>query len=266
MFTGSIWSSCMKMTTRINVIVPDLSGDCDPLQTDELYVMYLLHGLTANGDEWPRFTNLEYLAKKYNVAFVMPDVDRSFYTDMRNGIRYFEYVSRELPEFIGRWFRLPTDREHTFVAGESMGGYGACKVGFTYPERFGGIATLSGALDLPGFGRMCADGTFPDMPLGEFELMFGAGVPVPPEADVFALLEKAAELPEECRPLLCQFCGTEDFLLETNRRFDARATELGYDHLYMEWPGDHEWKFWQVAIQRALQYLIGFDREATPIW
>ena len=79
MFTGSIWSPSMRMTTRINVIVPDLSGDCDPLQTDELYVMYLLHGLTANGDEWPRFTNLEYLAKKYNVAFIMPDVDRSFY-------------------------------------------------------------------------------------------------------------------------------------------------------------------------------------------
>ena len=59
MFTGSIWSPSMRMTTRINVIVPDLSGDCDPLQTDELYVMYLLHGLTANGEEWPRFTNLE---------------------------------------------------------------------------------------------------------------------------------------------------------------------------------------------------------------
>ena len=264
MFTGSIWSPSMRMTTRINVILPDASGDCDPLQTDELYVMYLLHGLTANGDEWPRFTNLEYLAKKYNVAFVMPDVDRSFYTDMKDGIPYFSYVTQDLPDFVGRWFNLPRDRAHTFVAGESMGGYGACKVGLTYPERFGGIASLSGALDLPGFGRMCADGTFPDMPLGEFELMFGAGMQVPPEADVFSLLERAATLPE--RPRLCSFCGTEDFLLDVNRRFDARATELGYDHLYMEWAGDHEWRFWQVAIQRALQYLLGFDLEATPLW
>jgi len=264
MFTGSIWSPSMSMTTRINVIVPDLSGDCDPLQTDELYVMYLLHGLTANGDEWPRFTNLEYLAKKYNVAFIMPDVDRSFYTDMKDGIRYFRYVTKDLPAFVDTWFRLPTDRAHTFVAGESMGGYGACKVGFTYPERFGGIATFSGALDLPDFGRMCSDGTFPDMSLGEFELMFGEGAPVPPEAAVFALLEKAAKL--EDRPRLCSFCGTEDFLLETNRRFDARATELGYDHLYVEWEVDHEWRFWQVAIQRALQYLLGFDPETTPIW
>ena len=111
---------------------------------------------------------------------------------------------------------------------------------------------------------MCSDGTFPDMSLGEFELMFGEGAPVPPEADVFALLEKAAKL--EDRPRLCSFCGTEDFLLETNRRFDARATELGYDHLYVEWEGDHEWRFWQVAIQRALQYLLGFDPETTPIW
>ena len=256
----------MRMTTRVNVIVPDRSGDCDPLQTDDLYVMYLLHGLTANGDEWPRFTNIEYLAKKYNVAFVMPDVDRSFYTDMKNGIRYFGYVAHDLPEFVNTWFRIPTDRAHTLVAGESMGGYGACKLAFTYPERFGGVATLSGALDLPLFGQMCADGTFPDMPKGEFDLMFGAGNPVPPEADAFALLEKAAALSVAERPRLCSFCGTDDFLLDVNRRFDERATELGYDHLYREWEGDHEWRFWQVAIQRALQYLLGFDLETTPIW
>ncbi len=264
MFTGSIWSPSMKMTTRVNVILPDASGDCDPLQTDELYVMYLLHGLTANGDEWPRFTNIEYLAKKYHVAIVMPDVDRSFYTDMDGGIKYFKYVSRDLPRFVSEWFRLPTDREHTLVAGESMGGYGACKLGFTYPERFGGVATLSGALDLEGFGQMCEDGTFPDMKRREFDLMFGPGNPVPPEADVFALLERAASRPD--RPRLCQFCGTEDFLLDVNRRFDARATELGYDHLYMEWEGDHEWRFWQVAIQRALQWFMGFDMETTPLW
>ena len=134
------------------------------------------------------------------------------------------------------------------------------------PERFGGVATLSGALDLPLFGQMCADGIFPDMPKGEFDLMFGAGNPVPPEADAFALLEKAAALPVAERPRLCSFCGTDDFLLDVNRRFDERATELGYDHLYREWEGDHEWRFWQVAIQRALQYLLGFDLETTPIW
>ncbi|MBE6479121.1 MAG: alpha/beta fold hydrolase [Olsenella sp.] len=263
MFTGSIWSDSMRMTTRVNVILPDLSGDCDPLQTDELYVMYLLHGLSANADEWPRFTNIEYLAKKYNVAFVMPEVDRSFYTDMAGGIPYFRYVSQDLPAFVNEWFRLPCDREHTLVAGESMGGYGACKVGLTFPERFGGIATLSGALDIGDFGRMCADGTFPDMPRREFDLMYGGGE-VPPEDDVFALLEKATARPD--RPRLCQFCGKQDFLLETNRRFDARATELGYDHLYLEWEGDHEWRFWQVAIQRALQWFLGFDMESTPIW
>ena len=51
-----------------------------------------------------------------------------------------------------------------------------------------------------------------------------------------------------------------------NRRFDARATELGYDHLYLEWEGDHEWRFWQVAIQRALQFFLGLDMDETPLW
>ena len=264
MFSGSIWSPSMMMTTDINVCLPEASEDCDPLQTDEVFVVYLLHGLTANADEWPRFTNIEYLAKKYNVAFVMPEVERSFYTDMRDGIRYFDYVAKDLPAFVERWFNLPTDREHTFAIGQSMGGYGASKLGFTYPERYAGVAALSPVTDLADFGRMCADGSFEQMGVREFGLMFGDGEPVPAEADIFALAERASKRAD--RPRFCQFCGTEDFLVDMNRRFDAHMDALGYEHLYLEWAGEHEWRFWQVAIQRALQHLMGFDLATTPLW
>ena len=264
MFSGDIYSKSMKMTTHVNIILPDESTDADPLGGNELYTLYLLHGLTANGSEWARFSNIEYLAKKYNVAIIMPTVDRSFYTDMAGGIRYFSYLTEDLPDFVSSWLRLPTDREHTLIAGESMGGYGACKAAFTRLGSYGGVATLSGALDLADFGRMCETGEFDLMDRSEFDLMFGAGKPVPESADVFKLLEKAAV--SEVRPRLASFCGRQDFLADVNRRFDARATELGYDHLYMEWDGDHEWNFWRVAIQRALQYFLGYDLETTPLF
>ena len=264
MFSGDIYSKSMRMTTHLNVILPDRSGDADPLGDNELHTLYLLHGLTANCSEWVRFSNIEYLAKKYNVAVIMPEVERSFYTDMAGGIRYFSYLTEDLPEFVGSWLRLPTDREHTLIAGESMGGYGACKAAFNHPTRYGGVATLSGALDLADFGRMCETGEFDMMDKDEFDLMFGEGKPVPANADVFALLEHAAS--EPLRPKLASFCGQQDFLLDVNRRFDARANELGYDHLYMEWEGDHEWNFWRVAIQRALQYFLGYDLETTPLF
>ena len=67
-------------------------------------------------------------------------------------------------------------------------------------------------------------------------------------------------------PRICSFCGEQDFLLGQNRAFSARCDELGVEHLYMEWEGDHEWPFWDVAIQRGLQYLLGYDVSTMPIF
>lgn len=66
------------MNTSLNMILPDHSNDVDPLYDDEPKVLYLLHGLSGNEDEWIRFSKIEYYAKKYNFIIVMPRVDRSF--------------------------------------------------------------------------------------------------------------------------------------------------------------------------------------------
>ena len=78
----------------------------------------------------------------------MPAVNRSFYANEVHGDRYWDYVSEELPEIVGNFFRISQDPADTFVAGLSMGGYGALKLALTHPDRFAAAATLSGALDL----------------------------------------------------------------------------------------------------------------------
>ena len=78
----------------------------------------------------------------------MPDGGRSFYTDSGEGENYFSYVSSELVEYTRALFPLSRDREKTFAAGNSMGGYGAVKCALTRPDTFGACVTLSGALDL----------------------------------------------------------------------------------------------------------------------
>ena len=50
LFSGNFYAPSLRMATRVNVIVPDPSNDVDPLQTDDLSVLYLLHGLAANAD------------------------------------------------------------------------------------------------------------------------------------------------------------------------------------------------------------------------
>ena len=65
----------------------------------------------------------------------MPEVQRSFYTTGKVGIDYFHYVADELPAICGKWFHLDQRRENTFIAGESMGGYGAVKIALNRPEK-----------------------------------------------------------------------------------------------------------------------------------
>lgn len=108
LFKGTFYSSSLKMNTGINIIFPERSNDVDPLFTDEPKVLYLLHGLSGNEDEWTRFSKIEYYAKKYNFIIIMPRVDRSFYCNTTYKLNYFDYIADELPQIIGKWFRINT--------------------------------------------------------------------------------------------------------------------------------------------------------------
>jgi putative tributyrin esterase len=55
-------------------------------------------------------------------------------------------------------------------------------------------------------------------------------------------------------PKLLLDCGTEDFLIEDNRTFDAELTSAGVPHIYREFPGAHSWDYWDTHIQEALAF------------
>lgn len=264
MFTGDFYAESLRMTTQLKVIFPDCSNDVTPVIGGTPCVLYLLHGLAANAGEWTRFSKIEYYAKKYNLIVIMPEVQRSFYIDAAYGPKYFSYVSEELPRICNTWFHLPDGREKTFIAGESMGGYGAVKCALRCPERFGAAASLSGVLD---FARIVHDvmlGRWTDVEPCELKALLGNEGSVSEEDDVLALVRKTAE--DKKRPRLFQTCGTEDFLYTHNLTFRDTARTAGYGHTYMECPGDHEWPFWDKAIQYAIQFFYGLDRATTPIY
>ena len=264
LFTGNFYSKNLRMTTQINVIFPDVSNDVTPLYEGTPKVLYLLHGLSGNSDEWTRFSKIEYYAKKYNFIIIMPEVQRSFYTTGKVGIDYFHYVADELPAICGKWFHLDQRRENTFIAGESMGGYGAVKIALNRPEKYEAVASLSGVLDYVGFTEMVLAGNWEDMSPQEIQSFHGeAGKPEEWENPLF-LVEKLAK--DENRPRLIQFCGTEDFLYENNQKFRKVAESNGYGHVYLEGPGDHEWPYWDKMIQRAIQFFLNLDLQTTKLY
>ena len=176
----------------------------------------------------------------------MPAVSRSFYANERTGGRYWDYVSEELPQIVGNFFRVSRDPAQTYVAGLSMGGYGAMKLALTHPDRFAAAATLSGALDLDELSSR------PER-VELFDRIFGDAIP--DDADLFKLLEKADA---SSLPRIHVSTGTEDApgLVEGNRRFVALLEEKGADVTTDFRPGEHVWQLWDDLLPDLIDWML----------
>ena len=97
-FRCDLMSESLGMTTSVLVTMPDT----DDLDTAP--IIYLLHGLTDNCTGWARYTQAEHLARTHSAILIMPEVQRSFYTDMACGPKYFTYVNQELQAMVRRFF------------------------------------------------------------------------------------------------------------------------------------------------------------------
>lgn len=137
------FSPTLNMNTGVTVVLPDPQPDAHAPG-----VLYLLHGAGDDETTWARMTSVERYASMYSLVVVMPSVNLSFYQDERYGAKYWSFVAEELPQVMHGYFRLSRDPAVTFVAGNSMGGYGAMKLALTFPERFGAAGCFSGAVDL----------------------------------------------------------------------------------------------------------------------
>jgi S-formylglutathione hydrolase FrmB len=215
--------------------------------------LWLLHGLSDDHTIWMRRTSIERYVTPLQLAVVMPNIHRSFYTDMAEGGRYWSFLTEELPGAARALFPLSPDRRDNFVAGLSMGGYGAFKWALRRPECFAAAASLSGALDVASFSKKTA--TRSPAFFAEMRRIFGpldriAGS----ENDLLALARRAARR-KTALPALYQWCGTEDYLLDANRRFLALARRCRLPLTSEEGPGAHEWKCWDRQIQRVLEWL-----------
>ena len=235
------FSEALELSTSMTVILPQQTsaqiGMRGLTRAGEPPVLYLLHGLSDDSTAWLRYTSIERYASPLGLAVVMPEVHRSFYADEVHGSRYWTFLSEELPAIVQSFFRVSRRPEDTFVAGLSMGGYGALKWALRHPDRFAAAASLSGALDLE---VLLSDEW--RRPL--FERVFDSRIG--PSDDLFALLgsQSGSDVP----PLYVG-CGTEDHLFPSNEKFVATAQAAGVDVHVDFRPGEHEWGVWDAAIR-----------------
>jgi S-formylglutathione hydrolase FrmB len=247
---ASFSSNALGHEVQANVILPERGNVDAPL----LRVLWLLHGSGDDHTIWQRLTSIERYAAPLGIAVVMPAVQRSYYTNMAHGQRYFDYVADELPRLMRGFFHFSDRREDNFVAGLSMGGYGAFKLALTYPERYAAAASLSGALDIVALVASRTQGAnASDEWIKFYTQIFGSLETLPnSENDLLHLLKDSQK---KQLPKLYACCGTEDFLYADNITFRDLARQLGADLTYFEEAGEHEWGFWDCNIQKVLNWI-----------
>ncbi len=250
-------SDTLMRGCSMNVILPQRShtliGQQSGRAAAAMPVLYLLHGMSDDHTIWMRRTSIERYVAPLGIAVVMPDGQRSFYRDMGYGGRFWSFLSEELPEIVAGFFPVSRRREDTFVAGLSMGGYGALKLALKHPDRFAAAASFSGVTDIAHFTDANADAGWRQ----EMRTIFGNAGPQPgSDDDPFALASQAARAPQ--RPRLHLECGTEDILYADNVKFRDHLRSFGncFDLNYIERSGGHTWEFWDVCIQNALQFMF----------
>ncbi len=244
--TCEIYSQNLRMDTTLSAIMPQ-----DHLQNDRLpAVLYLLHGSPHNALSWQRYTSLERYAKQYNLAIFMPEANHSFYVDMKYGQYYHSYITEELPRLCESMFCISTDRKHRYIAGMSMGGYGALKAALSHPNFYYGCFAMSAVTDIHLKIRQTPD---TQQKAREFCAIFGPDKIPSKKDDLFYLssLLKNEKASDEL-PFIHLYCGSQDSLNPHTQALYEHLTALSWNVKKEEWNGVHDWAFWDQSIQRIL--------------
>jgi len=251
LFQCEIHSAALDKSCALNAIVPQYYEGKVPGARREYRVLYLLHGLSDDHSMWIRRTSVERYVADYNVVVIMPNIDRSFYTDMKHGLKYWTFIADELPRIVSQLFPVSTRREDTFVAGFSMGGYGTLKLALNRPEQFAAAGAMSSVTDI------AAKFDDPRYKTWQFDDIFGSPEQLAADGnDLFDSLKKAASAP--VKPRIIQICGTEDYLWQDNVKMrDAFQAANWPEYRFESHPGCHSWEFWDTYIKTILTFFFG---------
>jgi putative tributyrin esterase len=247
-------SKLMARELPYDLIAP-ADYDANAAKAKRYPVIYLLHGLTGHYDNWAAKSKLAEYALKYQYIFVMPEGNDGWYTDSVSvpTDKYESYIVQELiPEIDGK-FRTLADREHRAIAGLSMGGYGSLKFGLKYPEKFVVVGSFSGALGAASWSVKTLGNNWKALTDSIASVYGDDESQTRKDNDIYKIVREISPEKVKALPFIYVDCGTEDFLIQQNRDFNALLAEKKIPHEYRELPGKHDWAFWDSQVQEFLR-------------
>jgi putative tributyrin esterase len=237
--TINYFSRSLLKASSFNIMFPD-----DPKIPPPWSVFYLLHGLSDDHTIWMRRTSIERYVEGLPLVVVMPDGGRGWYANALEGFAYEDDLLKDVIGLVDRTFPVKAERAGRAIGGLSMGGYGAVKLGLKHPELFASVNSHSGAVGVQSDPKLIKDLN------PEFERIFGKA----PKGGAEDLAAIVGRIDHGLLPALRLDCGTDDFLLEENRTFHRLLESLHIAHEYQEFPGGHNWAYWDRHVQEAIAF------------
>ena len=130
-----------------------LPASFDQDKTRRYPVLYYLHGLGDNEQSllnlggWDVISELRRQGKIGDFIVLAPSAGRTFYLNSENGkIRYDDFFIKEFMPQMEKKYRAEGTRATRGITGVSMGGYGALRFAFKYPDQFAAVSAQMPAL------------------------------------------------------------------------------------------------------------------------
>lgn len=243
--TLSLRSAALGREVTVVAVLPDAASECRPAP-----LLLLLHGYGGDAFSWLKIrTGLPELVDRTGIALLCPDGGQSWYMDspVDTTSRYESFLVGELIPYADAHLPVARDARHRAVAGLSMGGFGAMRLGLLHPDLFGAAGSMSGGLDIRPFpGRW------------ELDRLLGRQSESPENWERMTPINLIAQLDPARVPALIIDCGYDDFIFEVNCAFHRELRRRGIPHDFCVRPGGHELSYWANAIDYQMLFFSKF--------
>lgn len=240
-----VYSPSMEKDVPVTVITPDGYAS----EGGRYDVVYLLHGFGDNHEAWHEKGLVAPLADRYNLIFVCPDGEKSWYWDspVDSAYRYETFVTQELVCWVDEHYATNPCREGRAITGLSMGGQGALYLAIRHQDTFGAVGSTSGGVDIRPF----PDGW-------DMYLRLGRAEEYPERWEQYAVINMVDQVPTDGSLAVIVDCGTEDFFYDVNCALHEALMARGVPHDFYVRPGRHHWPYWRGSIKHQMLFFDNY--------
>lgn len=262
------YSEPMKQKMGVSVIIPENKWGYSLSDRPHDYrypTLWLLCGGGFDHTDWQRYTAIELYAAQHGVAVVMPGISYAAYMDTAEGnYQYWTQISVELPAYLRKLFPLSLSRGDNFVAGFSMGGYGAFKWSMQQPEMFAACGTFAGPIGIiprtpipstERLGQPCLRDDFCEEPFSTLWASFGSAARVrnTPDDNIYMLEKHLAD--GDSLPGYYIAVGAQDPTAPEGYVTMDLMRKMGLDFKDIRDDGKHDWEYCNRHIEAFLQWI-----------